>query len=91
MPPCSAEAVMVWGLRRSSPVPIDGCRVAGGLRMPGSVGAPTLRSRHPARAPPPGLCVGFNVDVRRPRLFHGPAEAQFGYKVLQRVGGGEKW
>lgn len=41
--------------------------------------------------PPPGLCVGFNVDVRRPRLFHGPAEAQFGYKVLQRVGGGEKW
>uniref|UniRef100_A0A8B9MKU4 Integrin subunit alpha 10 n=1 Tax=Accipiter nisus TaxID=211598 RepID=A0A8B9MKU4_9AVES len=44
--------------------------------------------RHPL---PPGLCVGFNVDVRHPRLFHGPAEAQFGYKVLQRVGGGEKW
>ncbi|KAM9624227.1 integrin alpha-10 isoform 12-T12 [Morphnus guianensis] len=39
----------------------------------------------------PGLCVGFNVDVRRPWLFHGPAEAQFGYKVLQRAGGGEKW
>ncbi|KAM6039500.1 integrin alpha-10 [Chlamydotis macqueenii] len=39
----------------------------------------------------PGLCAGFNVDVRRPRLFHGPAEAQFGYSVLQRAGGGEKW
>ncbi|XP_072702701.1 integrin alpha-10 isoform X2 [Ciconia boyciana] len=39
----------------------------------------------------PGLCVGFNVDVRRPWLFQGPAEAQFGYKVLQRAGGGEKW
>ncbi|XP_074709045.1 integrin alpha-10 isoform X1 [Strix uralensis] len=39
----------------------------------------------------PGLCVGFNVDVRRPRLFHGPAEAQFGYKVLQRASDGEKW
>ncbi|XP_009465389.1 PREDICTED: integrin alpha-10 [Nipponia nippon] len=38
-----------------------------------------------------GLCAGFNVDVKRPRLFHGPAEAQFGYKVLQRAGGGEKW
>ncbi|KAK4807652.1 hypothetical protein QYF61_015998 [Mycteria americana] len=45
----------------------------------------------PGLAAPPGLCVGFNVDVRRPRLFHGPAEAQFGYKVLQRAGGGEKW
>ncbi|KAM9214859.1 LOW QUALITY PROTEIN: integrin alpha-10 [Leptosomus discolor] len=38
----------------------------------------------------PGLCVGFNIDVRRPRLFHGPAEAQFGYKVLQRGGPGER-
>ncbi|XP_074785007.1 integrin alpha-10 isoform X2 [Athene noctua] len=39
----------------------------------------------------PGLCGGFNVDVRHPRLFHGPAEAQFGYKVLQRASDGEKW
>ncbi|NWX11048.1 ITA10 protein, partial [Caloenas nicobarica] len=39
----------------------------------------------------PGLCVGFNVDVRDPRLFLGPPEAQFGYKVLQRVDDGEKW
>ncbi|KAK2518133.1 hypothetical protein Q9233_012644 [Columba guinea] len=39
----------------------------------------------------PGLCVGFNVDVRDPQLFLGPPEAQFGYKVLQRVVGGEKW
>ncbi|XP_075301208.1 integrin alpha-10 isoform X2 [Opisthocomus hoazin] len=39
----------------------------------------------------PGLCVGFNIDVRHPRLFHGPPEAQFGYKVLQWAGDGEKW
>ncbi|KAM6288830.1 LOW QUALITY PROTEIN: integrin alpha-10-like, partial [Aegotheles albertisi] len=39
----------------------------------------------------PGLCGGFNIDVRRPRVFRGPAEAQFGYKVLQRASGGEKW
>ncbi|KAK2540040.1 hypothetical protein Q9966_004617 [Columba livia] len=39
----------------------------------------------------PGLCVAFNVDVRDPQLFLGPPEAQFGYKVLQRVDGGEKW
>uniref|UniRef100_A0A8V5GR51 Uncharacterized protein n=1 Tax=Melopsittacus undulatus TaxID=13146 RepID=A0A8V5GR51_MELUD len=30
-----------------------------------------------------GLCVGFNIDVSHPRLFYGPAQAQFGYKVLQ--------
>ncbi|XP_065713889.1 integrin alpha-10 isoform X1 [Patagioenas fasciata] len=39
----------------------------------------------------PGLCAGFNVDVRDPQLFLGPPEAQFGYKVLQRVDGEEKW
>ncbi|XP_055648419.1 LOW QUALITY PROTEIN: integrin alpha-10 [Falco peregrinus] len=39
----------------------------------------------------PGLCVGFNVDVRHPRLFHGPVGAQFGYRVLQRASDGERW
>ncbi|KAM4644554.1 integrin alpha-10 [Amazona ochrocephala] len=39
----------------------------------------------------PGLCVGFNIDVTHPRLFHGPAQAQFGYKVLQWVNGTERW
>ncbi|XP_061872122.1 integrin alpha-10 isoform X2 [Colius striatus] len=39
----------------------------------------------------PALCVGFNVDVRHPRLFHGPAEGQFGYKVLLRASDGERW
>ncbi|XP_068778621.1 integrin alpha-10 isoform X2 [Struthio camelus] len=39
----------------------------------------------------PGLCAAFNIDVSSPRLFHGPPEAQFGYKVLQRAAGGQKW
>ncbi|KAM6234132.1 integrin alpha-10 [Porphyrio hochstetteri] len=39
----------------------------------------------------PVLCMGFNIDVSRPRLFHGPPEAQFGYKVLQRASGRERW
>ncbi|XP_067169607.1 integrin alpha-10 [Apteryx mantelli] len=39
----------------------------------------------------PGLCAAFNVDVSSPRLFQGPPEAQFGYKVLQRAAGGRKW
>ncbi|NWV01306.1 ITA10 protein, partial [Upupa epops] len=39
----------------------------------------------------PGLCRGFNVDVRQPQIFQGPAEAQFGYRVLQRGGNREKW
>ncbi|NXW47964.1 ITA11 protein, partial [Nyctiprogne leucopyga] len=39
----------------------------------------------------PGLCVGFNLDVGHPWLIPGPAEAQFGYRVLQRVANGERW
>ncbi|XP_059574021.1 integrin alpha-10 [Alligator mississippiensis] len=39
----------------------------------------------------PGLCVSFNIDVKRPQIFHGPSEAQFGYKVLQHEAGGQKW
>ncbi|XP_066842021.1 integrin alpha-10 [Anser cygnoides] len=39
----------------------------------------------------PGLCGAFNIDVSSPRLFHGPPEAQFGYKVLQRAAGGDRW
>ncbi|NXP10223.1 ITA10 protein, partial [Thinocorus orbignyianus] len=39
----------------------------------------------------PGLCLGFNIDVRWPRIFPGPAQGQFGYKVLQRDSGGDKW
>ncbi|XP_038624251.1 integrin alpha-10 [Tachyglossus aculeatus] len=39
----------------------------------------------------PGLCDAFNLDERRPRIFRGPREAQFGYKVLQHVAGGRRW
>nr|XP_044994242.1 integrin alpha-10 isoform X3 [Jaculus jaculus] len=38
-----------------------------------------------------GLCFPFNLDVRHPRLFTGPPEAEFGYSVLQHVGGGQRW
>ncbi|VFV20576.1 integrin alpha-10-like [Lynx pardinus] len=38
-----------------------------------------------------GLCSPFNLDVHRPRLFSGPPEAEFGYSVLQHVGGGRRW
>ncbi|XP_027435669.2 integrin alpha-10 isoform X3 [Zalophus californianus] len=38
-----------------------------------------------------GLCSPFNLDVHRPRLFPGPPEAEFGYSVLQHVGGGRRW
>ncbi|GAB5575461.1 integrin alpha-10 isoform X1 [Prionailurus iriomotensis] len=37
------------------------------------------------------LCSPFNLDVHRPRLFSGPPEAEFGYSVLQHVGGGRRW
>ncbi|XP_023390599.1 integrin alpha-10, partial [Pteropus vampyrus] len=40
---------------------------------------------------PPGLCSPFNLDVHHPRLFPGPPEAEFGYSVLQHVGGGRRW
>ncbi|XP_038028653.2 integrin alpha-10 [Anas platyrhynchos] len=39
----------------------------------------------------PGPCGAFNIDVSSPQFFHGPPEAQFGYKVLQRVAGGDRW
>ncbi|XP_039575040.1 integrin alpha-10 [Passer montanus] len=39
----------------------------------------------------PGLAGGFNIDVGRPRLFQGPPESQFGYRVLQRGGHGDRW
>ncbi|XP_037682086.1 integrin alpha-10 isoform X3 [Choloepus didactylus] len=38
-----------------------------------------------------GLCSPFNLDVHHPRLFPGPPEAEFGYSVLQHVGGGQRW
>ncbi|XP_066891091.1 integrin alpha-10 isoform X12 [Kogia breviceps] len=38
-----------------------------------------------------GLCSPFNLDVHHPRLFPGPPEAEFGYSVLQHVGGGRRW
>ncbi|XP_072802776.1 integrin alpha-10 isoform X3 [Vicugna pacos] len=38
-----------------------------------------------------GFCCPFNLDVHRPRLFPGPPEAEFGYSVLQHVGGGRRW
>uniref|UniRef100_A0A670JQW4 Integrin subunit alpha 10 n=1 Tax=Podarcis muralis TaxID=64176 RepID=A0A670JQW4_PODMU len=33
----------------------------------------------------------FNIDVKRPQIFRGPQEAQFGYKVLQYTAQGQKW
>ncbi|XP_013364785.1 PREDICTED: integrin alpha-10 isoform X2 [Chinchilla lanigera] len=38
-----------------------------------------------------GLCSPFNLDAHHPRLFTGPPEAEFGYSVLQHVGGGQRW
>ncbi|XP_035135348.3 integrin alpha-10 isoform X2 [Callithrix jacchus] len=38
-----------------------------------------------------GLCSPFNLDEHHPRLFPGPPEAEFGYSVLQHVGGGQRW
>ncbi|KAI6048475.1 integrin alpha-10 isoform X1 [Marmota monax] len=38
-----------------------------------------------------GLCSPFNLDVHHPRLFAGPPEAEFGYSVLQHIGGGQRW
>ncbi|XP_021121470.1 integrin alpha-10 isoform X2 [Heterocephalus glaber] len=38
-----------------------------------------------------GPCSPFNLDVYHPRLFTGPPEAEFGYSVLQHVGGGQRW
>ncbi|XP_051012854.1 integrin alpha-10, partial [Acomys russatus] len=37
-----------------------------------------------------GLCSPFNLDEHHPRLFTGPPEAEFGYSVLQHVGGGQR-
>ncbi|KAJ6651352.1 hypothetical protein lerEdw1_021051 [Lerista edwardsae] len=34
--------------------------------------------------------VSFNIDVKRPQIFRGPPEAQFGYKVLQYTARGQK-
>ncbi|NWI76391.1 ITA10 protein, partial [Dryoscopus gambensis] len=39
----------------------------------------------------PGLCEGFNIDVGHPRVFQGPPESQFGYRVLQWGTDGDKW
>nr|XP_041577074.1 integrin alpha-10 [Taeniopygia guttata] len=39
----------------------------------------------------PGLGEGFSLDARRARIFRGPPESQFGYRVLQRGGDGDKW
>lgn len=45
----------------------------------------------PDPPPPQGLCGGFNVEVERARVFRGPVEGQFGYRVLQRASGGRAW
>ncbi|KAM4663706.1 integrin alpha-10 [Discoglossus pictus] len=39
----------------------------------------------------PRLVLSFNIDTRRPQVFRGPEEAQFGYKVLQHEAEGQKW
>ncbi|XP_017695138.1 PREDICTED: integrin alpha-10 [Lepidothrix coronata] len=44
----------------------------------------------PALLLPPGLCAGFNIDVEHPRVFRGPPESQFGYRVLQWGGDGDR-
>ncbi|XP_043935913.1 integrin alpha-10 [Protopterus annectens] len=36
-------------------------------------------------------CHTFNIDVKRPQIFWGPENAQFGYKVLQHEAEGKKW
>ncbi|XP_067328666.1 integrin alpha-10 isoform X2 [Anolis sagrei] len=38
-----------------------------------------------------GFGASFNIDVKRPQVFRGPQEAQFGYKVLQYTARGQKW
>ncbi|KAJ1081209.1 hypothetical protein NDU88_001392 [Pleurodeles waltl] len=38
-----------------------------------------------------GFCNPFNIDVKRPQVFHGPQDVQFGYKVLQHEAEGQKW
>ncbi|XP_058876337.1 integrin alpha-10 [Acipenser ruthenus] len=37
------------------------------------------------------FCICFNIDVKRARIFNGPADALFGYKVLQHEAEGQKW
>ncbi|XP_063277313.1 integrin alpha-10 [Prinia subflava] len=39
----------------------------------------------------PGLSEGFNIDVRHLQVFQGPPESQFGYRLLQWGGDGDKW
>ncbi|TNN80956.1 Integrin alpha-10 [Liparis tanakae] len=36
------------------------------------------------------LCRCFNIDVKHPRIFTGPADALFGFSVLQHESNGEK-
>uniref|UniRef100_A0A8C4RU05 Integrin, alpha 10 n=1 Tax=Erpetoichthys calabaricus TaxID=27687 RepID=A0A8C4RU05_ERPCA len=36
-------------------------------------------------------CTCFNIDIRSPRIFNGPADALFGFKVLQHEADGQKW
>ncbi|NXO28932.1 ITA10 protein, partial [Cisticola juncidis] len=38
----------------------------------------------------PGLCEGFNIDVRHLQIFQGPPESQFGYRLLQWGNNGDK-
>ncbi|XP_073423052.1 integrin alpha-10 [Dendrobates tinctorius] len=34
--------------------------------------------------------ISFNIDAKRPHIFRGPEDAQFGYRVLQHEADGEK-
>ncbi|XP_039619185.1 integrin alpha-10 [Polypterus senegalus] len=36
-------------------------------------------------------CTCFNIDIKSPRIFNGPADALFGFKVLQHEADGQKW
>ncbi|KAJ8406427.1 hypothetical protein AAFF_G00300010 [Aldrovandia affinis] len=38
-----------------------------------------------------GLCHGFTIDTRRPRIVRGSREAHFGYTVQQHTAAGQKW
>ncbi|XP_071273385.1 integrin alpha-10 [Agelaius tricolor] len=39
----------------------------------------------------PGVAEGFNIDMGSARVFLGPPESQFGYRVLQWGSDGDRW
>ncbi|XP_063052513.1 integrin alpha-11-like [Engraulis encrasicolus] len=39
----------------------------------------------------PGLCGGFNIDVKRTKVMRGPEDTHFGYTVQQHQAKGQQW